>query len=210
MNIFFTSPKGGNGTTVVAVAHSLLRSARGHRTLLLDWCGDVPAVLGIPEPGGPGMHEWLGDHAAGSDALLARATAVNDALLLVHRGSRFIDGAPRWSALADLIRGLDADVVIDGGTGPVPDEIRDVMASVAMVTRPCYLSLRRASALPRPGSVYVVKETDRALSVDDVAHVLGVPVAATIPHTAAIARAVDAGLLPSRVEQLLGRHLPVT
>jgi hypothetical protein len=209
MHTFFTSPKGGNGTTVVAVSHALLRSARGHRTLLLDWCGDVPAVLGIPEPRGPGMNEWLSDAGAGSDALLARATAVNDALLLVHRGGRFIEGAPRWDALADLIAGLDADVVIDGGTGAVPDEVRAVVPTVAMVTRPCYLSLRRASSLPRPTSVYVMKEGDRALTVNDVAHVLGVPVAATVPHTAAIARAVDAGLLPSRVEHLLGRHLPV-
>lgn len=210
MNTFFLSPKGGNCTTVVAVAHSLLRSARGHRTLLLDWCGDIPAVLGIPEPQGPGMNDWLGDPGAGSDALLARTTAVNDSLLLVHRGSRFIDGAPRWSALAALIAGLEADVIVDGGTGLVPDELVASFPRVAMVTRPCYLSLRRASALPQPSALYVVRESDRALCANDVAHVIGVPVTAQIPHSPAISRAVDAGLLPSRVEQLFGRHLPVT
>jgi hypothetical protein len=52
--------------------------------------------------------------------------------------------------------------------------------------------------------VFVVKEENRALTVKDVGNVLGVPVAAEIPYEAAISRAVDAGLLPARVEQLFG------
>jgi hypothetical protein len=78
------------------------------------------------------------------------------------------------------------------------------MTNVSMVVKPCYLSLRRASRLPRPSNVFVVKEENRALTVKDVGNVLGVPVAAEIPYEAAISRAVDAGLLPARVEQLFG------
>jgi hypothetical protein len=42
--------------------------------------------------------------------------------------------------------------------------------------------------------------------VKDVGNVLGVPVAAEIPYEAAISRAVDAGLLTARAEQLFGAH----
>jgi septum formation inhibitor-activating ATPase MinD len=51
-----------------------------------------------------------------------------------------------------------------------------------------------------------VREEGRALTVADVGNVLNVPVVAEIPHSPAIARAVDAGLLPVRVEQLFGTH----
>jgi hypothetical protein len=82
------------------------------------------------------------------------------------------------------------------------------MGSVSMVVKPCYLSLRRASRLPRPSNVFVIKEDNRALTVKDVGNVLSVPIAAEIPYEAAISRAVDAGLLPARVEQLFGICFP--
>jgi hypothetical protein len=56
--------------------------------------------------------------------------------------------------------------------------------------------------------VFVIKEENRALTVKDVGNVLGVPVAAEIPYEAAISRAVDAGLLTARAEQLFGKFLP--
>ena len=52
------SAKGGCGTTVVAVSlASLLARAGG--ALVADLAGDVPAVLGMPEPSGPGLADWL-------------------------------------------------------------------------------------------------------------------------------------------------------
>ncbi len=67
-----------------------------------------------------------------------------------------------------------------------------------MVIRPCYLALRRAVADPRLGSsaaAVLVEDAGRALDADDVAAVLGVPVAGRFPVRPEIARAVDAGVL---------------
>ena len=58
-----------------------------------------------------------------------------------------------------------------------------------------------------PSSVVVIDEPGRALSAHDVSEVLGVPVAATVPIDAAVARAVDAGLLTTRLPRSLERAL---
>src|SRR5437764_7426251 len=63
------SVKGGSGTTVVSAALALSVAATGHDALLVDMGGDLPAALGIPEPEGPSLADWLaaGD-GVGSDA----------------------------------------------------------------------------------------------------------------------------------------------
>jgi hypothetical protein len=76
------------------------------------------------------------------------------------------------------------------------------------VTRPCYLSLRRAVSLAlRPSGVVVMNEAWRALGADDIEHVLGTPVVAEVPHDPAVARAVDAGVLASRLPHGLERAM---
>ena len=58
------SVKGGSGATVVSVAlASMLAESAPGGALVVDLAGDVPAVLGVPEPEGPGVRGWL---AAGS------------------------------------------------------------------------------------------------------------------------------------------------
>ncbi|MBA2624197.1 MAG: hypothetical protein H0U89_01090, partial [Acidimicrobiia bacterium] len=54
------SVKGGSGTTVVAAALAVVlgREAPGG-SLLADLAGDVPAVLGMVDPPGPGLDDWL-------------------------------------------------------------------------------------------------------------------------------------------------------
>lgn len=210
MNTIFTSPKGGNCTTVTAAAHALLMSATRGNTLLIDLCGDLPATLGVTEPSGPGVNDWLGeDRAARADALVMLGAPVTEKLLLVHRGSQFVNGEPRWTDLAAACASLGVHVVIDAGTTYIHPDLRRCFDTVAMVTRPCYLSLRRATAQERPSGVYVIGEPDRALTPTDVSHVLGVPVLAEVPFTPAISRAVDAGLLATRSAQLFSGHLPL-
>jgi hypothetical protein len=71
-----------------------------------------------------------------------------------------------------------------------------------LVTRPCHLALRRALNLGITGAavgVVMVSEPGRALGGEDVAAVTGLPVIATIPLRAEIARAVDAGVLAERL-----------
>lgn len=206
----FVSPKGGNCTTVTASAHALLSAQRGSRTLLIDLCGDVPAVVGMVEPDTPGINDWLGESTVSdAESMVRLGTPYTDGLVVLHRGARFVEGAPRWSALAEAVASIPHDVYIDAGTGFVPDAFLDAVGNVVMVTRPCYLSLKKATRMRKPRSVCVIREDGRALSVDDVGNVIGAPVSAVVPYEPAISRAVDAGLLASRVEQLLGRHIPI-
>jgi hypothetical protein len=181
---------------------------RGTNTLLIDLCGDIPAAIGQAEPHGPGINDWLSeDNTSDAQQLVMLGTPVIPGLVVLHRGSRFVNGEPRWSDLAKAISDLPHDVVIDAGTTFVPDVLTSAVQNVSMVVKPCYLSLRRASRLPRPSNVFVIKEENRALTVKDVGNVLGVPIAAEIPYEPAISRAVDAGLLTARAEQLFGNCL---
>lgn len=208
MSIIFTSPKNGNGVTVTSASYALLSALRGTRTVLIDLCGDQPAALGMQEPSGHGINDWLSENSSGDAAqLLSMGREATNGLLVVHRGRQFIDGVPRWLELADTLASLPYTVVIDAGVGQLPTALTAVASRVITIVKPCYLSLRRATQLPTPSSVFVVKEEGRALTVKDVGHVLNAPIEAEIPYEPSISRAVDAGLLPSRVEQLLGRHI---
>ena len=205
------SPKGGNCTTVTATAYALLMAARGTHTVLIDLCGDVPAAAGMAEPTTPGINDWLSESSTSdAQALVTLGTPFDNGLVIVHRGSSFVDGQPRWSDLANAITTLPMNIVIDAGTTFLPDELRRAVTHVTMVVKPCYLSLRRASRMQRPTQLFVVCEESRALTIKDVGHVLGMPVTCEIPYTSAISRAVDAGMLPSRAEQLFGPFMTLS
>ncbi len=209
MSTIFMSSKGGNCTTVTAAAVALLSASRQVNTVLIDLCGDLPATLGLAEPSTPGINDWLSEtRNADAQTLMMLGTSVSDGLTLVHRGSQFVEGQPRWSDLAKVITSTSAHIIIDAGTGFLPPELICAVDEVTLVTKPCYLSLRRATTLPRPTNVFVVNEPGRALNSNDVAHVLGVPIGAEIPYDSSISRAVDAGLLAHRVVQLFGQHIP--
>jgi cellulose biosynthesis protein BcsQ len=209
MSTLFISPKGGNCTTVTASAYALVSAMRGTNTLLIDLCGDVPAAIGLPEHHGPGINDWLNeDNVSDAQQMVLLGTPVIPGLVVLHRGARFVSGEPRWEALAEAIGKIPHDVIIDAGTTYVPESLTQAVSNVSMVVRPCYLSLRRASRMTKPQNVFVIKEENRALTVKDVGNVLGVPIAAEIPYDAAISRAVDAGLLTARAEQLFGKFLP--
>jgi hypothetical protein len=189
--------KGGSGTTVVAAAMTI---ASGAPTLLIDLAGDVPAVLGIPEPDGPGVYDWLA-----SDASSARLTALEmrvDGRANVLPHGRAADVTPeRWSELATWMRGERRDIVVDAGSaGEPPRSIVGAADHALLVTRPCYLALRAAvRQQTRPTGLVLVEEPGRALRAGDIEASLGAPVVATVLLDPAIARAVDAGLLLARL-----------
>ena len=208
MSTVFYSPKGGSCTTVTAAAQAVISaSSKGDTTptVIVDLGGDMPAVLGVAEPDSPGINEWLSEPCRlSADDLVASASIVAPGLALVHRGSPFVEGRPRWGDLAALLG--EHEVVVDAGTGWLPPEVTAAARETVLVTRPCYMSLRRAVRMPRPSQVFAVDEPHRALGVDDIGHVLGVsPV--RIPWDTAISRAVDAGLLVQRAAQLFGPSL---
>jgi len=81
-------------------------------------------------------------------------------------------------------------VIIDAGRH------RPAAGTATLVTRACYLALRRAIAFtPAPDNAVLVYEPGRALNRSDVAAVLSVPIIVSIPADPAVARVVDAGLL---------------
>ena len=204
------SVKGGSGTTVVAAALGLLLAAadpRGAR--LVDLGGDLPAALGVADPQGPGVAEWLaaGDDVAG-DALSRLEVEVSPGLGLVARGAAPV-GSAGGERLAAALAG-DRHAVVD--CGPPESGAGLAVAGAAglslLVLRPCYLALRRALAVAiRPSGVILVREEGRSLGRRDIEDVLGVPVRAEIAWDAVIARHVDAGLLAGHLPRALEKAL---
>lgn len=204
--ITFVSPKGGSGTTVTAVATAVHLAEQHGQALLVDLCGDVPATVGIAEPTGPGVGDWLADEHATAESLLLSSTATDGPLLVCHVGAASGPFA-RWDALAEALVAMPMPVVVDAGVTPLAPAVREASAAVWTVVRPCYLALRRAVTQTRSDGAVLLEEPGRALTHSDVASVLGVDVVARVPVDPTVARAVDAGLLVSRAGRLLGRHV---
>jgi len=204
--------KGGQGTTVVTAALGLTLARSGHDVLLVDLAGDLPAALGLPEPDGPGLADWLaaGDDVP-ADGLGRIERPVGPGLALLPRGGGSMGPSDRVEALLAALDDARLAVVDCGVVGPGEDPAAVAAARAnrsILVTRPCYLALRRASSPPlRPSEVILVTEPGRALDRTDVEAVVGAPVRAEIPLDPAVARAVDAGLLASRLPRGLERSL---
>ncbi|MDP1818812.1 MAG: hypothetical protein Q8K58_02820 [Acidimicrobiales bacterium] len=205
------SSKGGAGTTVVATALALLLARHGEGgAVLVDLAGDVPAVLGLPEPDDPGVAGWL---AAGGDVPVDALTRLEQpgapglAILTRGRGPLADD---RGAVLAALLGADPRPVVVDCGTAPagVALTLAAGAGRSVLVTRACFVSLRRAQAAPlRPSEVVLLAEPGHSLGARDVEECLGVPVVATVDVDPAVARAVDAGLLAARLPRALVREL---
>lgn len=223
------SAKGGVGTTVVAVGLALVLARRhGERVLLVDLAGDVPGVLGLPGPSGPGVADWL---AAGpevpADGLARLEVEAGDGLSVLPRGLGPLAPLDRVEVLAGLLATEPRAVVVDaglvggegtaGGRGACATGCGEAGRTLALaadrsvlVLRACYLGLQRAAAAPlRPSEVVLVTEPGRALSAVEVEAVLDVPVRTELPFEPAVARAVDAGLLACRLPRALDRALRV-
>ena len=204
------SVKGGSGTTVVASTLALMRAAESQRgALLVDLAGDVPAVLGLAEPSGQGISDWFTHCDLGSritlQSIAIQATAN---LQIITRGSKQLDASLNFTELCAALKTFDLPIIVDACCGlPSPDLLAHASSSL-LVTRPCYLSLRRAAQLSvSPTGIVLINEPGRALGKHDVEAVIGAPVVSEIIFDAAIARAVDAGLLASRIPTIMSKQL---
>ena len=205
------SSKGGAGTTVVAAALSLLAARRSEvGALLVDLAGDGPAALGVPEPGGPGVAEWL---RAGADvpldALRRLQLGIAPGLALLPRGQGNLDPAAA-DVLASLLTADARPVIADCGANPTgaAQAVAAGATRSVLVTRPCYLALRRALTAPiRPSEVVLLTEPGRSLTRRDVEDAIGAPVVAEVAVDPQVARAVDAGLLAARLPRGLAKEL---
>lgn len=196
--------KGGSGTTVVTAAMAL---ATTEPTLLIDLDGDQPAVLGLPDPDGPGVHDWLRSEAepARIDSLEIK---VDQRIALLPAGRVGPVDPDRWSILANWLQHEPRNVIIDAGSRQPARDLFEAAQHAWLVTRPCYLALRAAVAQNRrPTGVVLVDEPGRSLRPPDIEASLGAPIVAITLCDPAIARAVDAGLLVSRLPGGLKRQL---
>jgi hypothetical protein len=212
--VCFWSPKGGSGTSVIAAASALVL-ARETDARIVDLSGDQPAVLGLAHDPVPGLFDWMrAGPAAPTDALEHLAVNVAPRLDLLPAGEPHGD-QPVPEAGAVLAVALDADPrpgVCDLGRllDPALRAFAEVAGVNVVVVRGCYLALRRAvrhPAISDAVGAVLIDEHGRSLGAPDVEDVLGLPVLATIPARTSIARAVDAGVLPTRLPDSLGRPL---
>ncbi|MGB2758271.1 MAG: hypothetical protein WBD02_11520 [Acidimicrobiia bacterium] len=205
------TPKGGSGCTVVscALAVEAARERNSH-SVVVDGCGDVPSVLGLTDISGPGVSNWLATvDSPTSPRVMSHAIATTAGVSVLAWGSS--SAAIPSGAGNRLIRDLahhDGHVVIDLGLAHEPwqhEVVREADATV-LVLRPCYLALRRARMsrlADMTRGIILIEEPGRKISATEIESVLGIPVWSVIPWRAAIACAVDAGVLGSRLPEPL-------
>jgi hypothetical protein len=211
--VCFWSPKGGSGTSVVAAAAALVLAREGPARIA-DLAGDQPAIFGLAAEPDPGLRDWLriGPEAP-TDALDRFAIDAANGLALLGAGTAGPAAPPEaGAALAVALAGDRRPTVADAGVvGPHADAIHafvEVADASVVVVRGCYLALRRAVAIDltaRADGAVFVDEGGRSLGARDVASVLGVPVLATVGLRSSTARAIDAGVLPTRLPDSLAR-----
>lgn len=223
------SVKGGSGATVVAGALGVLAGRRAGRAVVVDLKGDQPAALGLAEPAGAGVSEWMATPSSTAEALERLLVPVDDRLSVLPRGGGEDWPIGRAGDLVEALRALSCPVVVDAGTssepvgispsraerhgasGSGPEHLRVELAlrgTSLLVTRACYIALRRAIAsAARADGVVLVTDDGRSLDRHDVERVLGLPVLAELHTDPAIARVVDAGLLARRLHRTFERSL---
>jgi hypothetical protein len=211
----FWSPKGGSGTSVTAAAVAVQAARTGGPVRLVDLRGDLPAVLGLGAEPATGVADWLAaGPTAPTDALDRLGVEIVPGLSLVPRGRpQGLLAAPlaaeAGAALGVALRDGPLTVVDVGMPDTVVARALVEVADISLaVLRECYLALRRAAGsalIPRAFGLVVLEEPGRALGSSDVAQVLERPVVARVPVRTAIARAVDAGVLSTRLPDPLAR-----
>lgn len=175
-SVEFYSPKGGVGTTTTAGLYAVLRASQGVPTHLLASNEDDTDLATVCGFSAYGSAE-------GWATLLTNLTwgvKVPPATELVVTDYRIPEFAPAWHHLEAVNR--------------------------VLVVRNCFLALRRTLAdQHRPDAVVAVLEAGRALTVDDIRDCIGCDTVIAMPIDPSIARAVDAGLLATRLPRAAAR-----
>ena len=216
MLVCFWSPKGGSGTSVVAAAAALVLAREGPARIA-DLAGDLPAVFGLATDPELGLRDWLrAGPEAPTEGLDRLEIDAGRGLGLLPAGAADLTttGPEAGAALAMALRADPRPTIVDAGVLGVDSDALGAFVEVAdaavIVVRGCYLALRRAVRVeltPRAAGAVFVDEAGRSLGSRDVANVLGVPILASVGIRASTARAVDAGVLPTRLPDALARPM---
>jgi hypothetical protein len=203
--ISFWSAKGGAGVSTTVALTAAALANRNDTTLLVDAVGDLPAVLATTSVPAAGLCDWLQAPDVDVNALRRVMVPLSERLTLLGLGS---SGQPRTFAVERLHALEDAyggaSAVVDAGRIDFDTDLGAALASVSsisvLVTRACYVALRRATDLSlSPDAVVLIEEAGRVLSRRDVEDVLDARVIAVVPWSTSICGAVDSGrLLSSR------------
>lgn len=205
------SVKGGVGVTSVAALLAIAGVERADDTLVVDLCGDMPAVLGIDEaPDEPGLVDWCALGRSDGAALARIEHVVRPGLHLVRRGAGRPAGDP--AELVDVLATSQRSVIVDCGVVVDRQGFGAGVVSRApvslLVVRECFLNLRAVQRCQVEATgVIVVKEPRRHLGRTDVESVTGAPVVAEVALDHSIARSIDAGLLSTRLPRSLLRTM---
>jgi len=188
------SPKGGQGCTTIAAVLAVLAAQNNHPTLLLDTRIDASPTLGVSDPPAATMLAEAIANAAEPCRGLRVATLAGDRI-----------DADAIAAIGELVA-AGHRVTVDTGTDhDVLHRFDPLHPQRLLVTRPCYLALRRAIRVPFvPDHVVLIAEHQRALTERDVS--LALPVT-SVPYDPSIARAIDAGLLAARLPRCLAHAI---
>ena len=215
--------KGGQGTSTTAALAAVGASA-DRPALLVDLCGDQSSLFRVDRRR-EGIAEWSSGDLT-TRALRHQEVHVTDTLRLLPRGRGPIDPRRTQELLEWLVGSGQVEAVIaDAGTldpeggGEARDyQLRRTVAQIAvvsvLVTRPCYLSLRRCELnTVSPTGVVMVSDGRRALGPADIEQATGAPVLATVPQDLQIALAADGGDIAEQawtntVQQLRGLVVP--
>ncbi len=208
----FCAANGGSGTTVVAATVALHPAAPA---LLVDLDGDLPRAFGLPAPDRPGVADWKASDAPVQhlDDLLIQVTP--SVRLLPHRlaprGPEPMRASGRASDLARWLRDRsDAgeQVLVDAGTGEPPGDLIQAADTNLLVTRGCYVGIRRIeTSAAVPTGVVLVGEPGRKIGAREVERAIGAAVVARVPWDSRVATAIDTGLLMRRVPRAVSRPL---
>jgi hypothetical protein len=178
MIITVSSPKPGTGVTVTAALLALTASTTQHTTIV-DLAGDQLSALGVTAVG-------------------HRQIEVTSQLTVIDATADTPDEQRHQIIECETNGEL---VIVDAGRADHP--IHDLLGTNprrVWVVRSCYLTVRRAVASThRPDEITMIREPQRALEQRDIEQAVGVRVAMVIDLDPDIARAVDAGLLATRM-----------
>ncbi|MCB0972768.1 MAG: hypothetical protein KDA97_14780, partial [Acidimicrobiales bacterium] len=150
------SIKGGVGTSTVAAGLALALAARHGRCLLVDLCGDQPALFGLDPGPVPGASDWVAAEGdLGVDALARLELPLADGVALLPCGSA-ADPRARIGSLLAALAERDEPVVVDAGLGGAA--VAAAAERSLLVVRACPLSAAAVAAQDTvPTGVVVVR-----------------------------------------------------